>query len=90
MKTRKEIEAEIVELAASNPEFREAFIANPRAVIERQFGLRIPASVSLNVVQESPTSLCMVLPAASTEGKLSDKELEAVAGGSDKLSDFPV
>ncbi|HSI86239.1 MAG: NHLP leader peptide family RiPP precursor [Candidatus Methylacidiphilales bacterium] len=90
MKTRKEIEAEIVELATSNPEFRDAFTANPRAVIERQFGLRIPGSVNLHVVQESPADLYLVLPPAATEGKLSDKELEVVAGGSDKLSDFPV
>jgi hypothetical protein len=58
-------------------------LANPKAVIQREFGLAVPASVEIRVVEETPTSAYLVLPAAPVGAgqELSEQELEAVAGG---------
>jgi hypothetical protein len=58
-------------------------MANPKAVIARELGVPIPASVEIRVVEETPSSAYLVLPAAPVRAgqELSEQELEAVAGG---------
>ena len=77
--TRQDIEGHLVTKATSDPAFRAALLANPRAALDQEIGLSVPADFQLKVIEESANSMCLVLPAA--EGELSDMELESVAGG---------
>jgi hypothetical protein len=52
-------------------------------VIEREFGVKLPAEVTVQVLEESPNKLYFVLPNRPQEAQsdLSEEQLEAVAGG---------
>jgi hypothetical protein len=80
---RRALEHRLVEKAAKDAGFRRALTADPRGTLERELGVAVPAGVSLTVVEESPTERYLVLPPAPTgrEAELSERELEAVAGG---------
>jgi hypothetical protein len=60
-------------------------VSNPRGKLEREFGLKVPEAVQVSVLEESPQNIYLVLPSAppGTSRELSDKELEAVAGGNE-------
>jgi hypothetical protein len=80
---RTELQAQLIERASRDQAFRQELMANPKAVIARELGVPIPASVEIRVVEETPSSAYLVLPAAPVRAgqELSEQELEAVAGG---------
>ena len=80
---RDEMQAQLVERASRDPAFRQELLADPKAVIQREYGTTVPASVEVRVVEETPSTAYLVLPAAPLRAgqPLSDQELEAVAGG---------
>jgi hypothetical protein len=81
-KDRSTVEAEVLARAARDSEFRQALLADAPAALNRTFGIKLPSDVKLHVVEESSANRYLVLP-ASSDGKLSDEELDAVSGGSD-------
>ena len=86
-----EMQAQLIERATRDPEFRRELIEDPRAVIQREFGIDVPDRVDIRVVEESPTTSYLVLPSPAPEAgqELSDEELEAVAGGWASPNDDP-
>jgi hypothetical protein len=81
-KTRREIQAELVERAMQDEAFRRELVSNPRGVLERELGVTIPEAVRISVLEESPQNLYLVLPPAPPGGgELADKDLDAAAGG---------
>lgn len=63
---------------------RQEILSNPKAVIERELGVRLPERLEVRVHVNSPDVLHVVLPAdvdAAAVQELSDEELEVVAGG---------
>jgi len=68
----------IRERAISDPEFRQALVADPRSAMRAAFGLDLPEGVELSVLEESDNQLYLVLPPAKA---LSEQELAGVAGG---------
>jgi hypothetical protein len=82
-RSRQELEARLLDKVWKDATFRRALLEDPTGTLERELGMTVPAGVSLTVVEETPTSRYLVLPARprSGKGELSDEELETVAGG---------
>jgi Nitrile hydratase, alpha chain len=78
--SRKQIEASLIAKAQAEPAFRKALLNNPKAAIEKEFGVALPAGSELKVVEETASTNYLVLPAIAV-GDLSDADLENVAGG---------
>ena len=80
--TRGEIQDLLAKFASEDSAYRQALIANPRDVIEKQFQTSIPSNVQFNIIEDSADSMNIVLPHEVAAGdELSDADLEAVAGG---------
>jgi hypothetical protein len=71
----------VVERAMSDQAFRAHLMANPRAAVENELGISIPADLTIRVVEERPTEFYIVLPPKEHSGELSDEALAGVAGG---------
>lgn len=81
-KTRRDVDQEIANKAASDPKFRKQFLSNPKAVLS-EMGYDVRDSIKVNVVEEDASNVYVVLPKAkgAAGGDLSDDDLEAVAAG---------
>ena len=78
METPNEMRTKIVGRATEDVEFRALLLSDPKAAIEQELGLAIPASVSIEVHEEGDTAAHLVLPPGS---RLNEGDLQAVAGG---------
>jgi hypothetical protein len=83
---RAEVEGRIIQRSLQDEDFRRRLLEDPRAVVEQELGTRLPEDVRVVAVEETADTIYLVLPSASPlgeGGELSDRELEAVAGGWD-------
>jgi hypothetical protein len=80
--------AQLIQKAMTDPAFKARLLADPKATLEAWYGRTMPAGLSVEVLQETPQKVFLVLPAAGT-GEVSDKELEAMAGGLDDPETSP-
>jgi hypothetical protein len=90
--SRAEMERSLVNRSLEDEEFRQRLLAEPRAAIEQELGIRLPESIEVRVVEESAETIYLVLPSASPLGEgveLSDQELEALAGGCSLIDPQP-
>lgn len=74
----------LIERSAQDEDFRKKLLADPKGTVEEELGASLPVGVEVRAVEETPETIYPVLPprAAIREGgELSEKELEAVAGG---------
>jgi len=78
---RKAIEQQIVNKAQESSEFREALLHNPKAILEKELKLTIPAGIEVEVLEETPNKLYLVLPVDPSSVELPDEMLKNVAGG---------
>jgi hypothetical protein len=81
--SRKEYEDKLIARAMKDPDFRKDLLSNPKEVVEREFGIKLPPNVHLKAVEESENHLYLVLPpmAAANQRALSDDELLVAAAG---------
>ena len=77
---RETIETAVRTAAAGDPAFREALTADPRSAIEERFGVAIPSSASIRVVEEQADEVVLVLPGQHSS-ELDDAMLEQVGSG---------
>ena len=75
---RNEIIMQIRERAASDAAFRSQLMSDPSAAVSALLGLPIPADISVNIHEETPTDIHLVIPHSSA---LNDQDLDLVAGG---------
>lgn len=80
--TRKRTEAVLAARAQHDPAFRAALLQNPKPHIEAELGRSLPDDVTVTVLEESPRTLILVLPAPVPTDDLSLDDLDRVAGGS--------
>ncbi len=81
--TRQDIEARIIAKAWKDEAYKQELLSNPKAVIEREFGVEFPADVKVQILEENPTSLYFVLPMSPVAifQELSEEQLGVIAGG---------
>ncbi|WP_439594920.1 NHLP leader peptide family RiPP precursor [Falsiroseomonas sp.] len=77
----EELPQKIAARAANNPEFRAEFMADPKAAFAKYTDLTLPPELEIKVHEQKPGQLHFVLPPVVPTGKLSDEDLERVAGG---------
>jgi hypothetical protein len=80
---REERERRLVERSLQDDAFRRRLLEEPKRTVEEELGSRLPEGVRVVAVEETAETIYLRLPSTSPlgEGELSDRELEAVAGG---------
>ena len=76
--TQAKLQDKIIAKAQAEPEFRAQLVADPRTTIEGLSGLEFPATISIQVHEDSATSFHLVLPPS---GQLTEDELATVFAG---------
>jgi hypothetical protein len=80
-RTRKDVEAHIIAQSWKDEAYKQEILSNSKTVIEREFGVQLPAEINVQVLEENPTTLYFVLPMRPISTELTEEQLETVAGG---------
>ena len=78
MKTAAQIQAEILEKATEDTEFRSRLIADPNKLLKEEMGITIPEGVTVCVHEEDSATAHLVLP---RNNRLTEAEMASVSGG---------
>jgi hypothetical protein len=84
MGNRAGIERRVIERSLQDESFRQRLLEDPRATMEQELGVQLPAEVRVQAVEETADTIYLVLPSVSTAGgggEIPDRELDRVAGG---------
>ena len=82
--TRKDLETTLIEKCWKDAEFKRQVISDPKGMLERHTGQKLPAQVKIFVHEEDANTLHFSIPPAPGNlSELSDADLEQVAGGTD-------
>jgi hypothetical protein len=82
--TRRDLETALIEKCWKDAEFKRQVISDPKGMLERHTGQKLPAQVKIFVHEEDANTLHFAIPPAPTNlSELSDEDLEKVAGGTD-------
>jgi hypothetical protein len=85
--TRRNLETRLIERAWKDPGFRKQIITDPKGLLERRLGQKLPEELKISVHEEDANTLHFSIPAPpSNTAELSDEDLEKVAGGTGDLS----
>jgi hypothetical protein len=79
--TRAELDGLVREHLASDPTFRAALLADPRAAVSKLVGITLPDAVQVEVHEETLTHIHLVIAPTPSRGEIADEDLELVAGG---------
>ena len=53
---------DIIRRAWRDAEFKQQLIADPRAILERELGVALPAGVQIHVHEQTPAEVHLILP----------------------------
>jgi hypothetical protein len=82
--SRAEMERRLIDRSLEDETFRQRLLDDPKGTMEQELGSRLPESVEVRAVEETPQIIYLVLPSRSADvraDELSDQELEEVSGG---------
>ncbi|MGD9890270.1 MAG: NHLP leader peptide family RiPP precursor [Dehalococcoidia bacterium] len=82
--TRRDVELQLIKRAWSDAAFAQQLQENPRQAVEQVLGVDLPEGIAVQVLQETPTTLYLVIPPQPDTlpaGELTDADLADVAGG---------
>jgi len=82
-KTRdiKSVHDKLIGKAREDEAFKAKLIQDPKAAIKDCLGVAVPDGIEIEVLEEKPDKLYLVLPVARDDTELSDEDLVKVAGG---------
>ena len=83
--TRGEVQDLLAKFATENPTYRQALVADPKAIIEKQLNASL-GNVEVKALVETAETSYVVVPHVAGEGELSDADLEQVAGGKQDIN----
>jgi hypothetical protein len=72
--------AKVVTKAWSDPEYKARLKAEPNATLA-EAGVDVPEGVEIQVLEDTDTTMHLVLPASPAGETLSEEELDQIAGG---------
>jgi hypothetical protein len=82
---REQMERRLVQRSLQDDAFRRRLLEESKRTVEEEIGTRLPEGVRVVAVEETAETIFLRLPGTSPlgdeGGELSDRELEAVAGG---------
>ena len=78
MKTRTEMEAELIARVVADDAFRALLLENPKEAIQQAFEVAIPENFTIQVHEENSMTAHLVLPPSD---QLTQEDLAVVAGG---------
>ena len=82
--TRRDMETALIEKCWKDPEFKRQVVSDPKGMLERHTGQKLPTSVRIFIHEEDANTLHLSIPLPpSNLAELSDADLEKVAGGTD-------
>lgn len=79
VKTRKDLEVHLITRALKDERFRQELLANPKAAVEQELGTKLPDNMEYKVLEETETTLYIVLPSNPYEG-MAEAELQELLG----------
>ena len=74
----------IVAKAMKDAAFRKRLMQDPKAALESELGIELPAGMKVQIHEDSPTAINLVLPGpieVAASRPLSDEQLQQVSGG---------
>jgi hypothetical protein len=89
---QKTLQEQVMARAMKDEVFRQELLNNPNKALERELGITLPKGVNVQVHEDTPTTVHLVLPLQSHYApvELSDAELEQVAGGIDIVDSYGI
>jgi Nitrile hydratase, alpha chain len=82
--TRRDLETALIEKCWKDPGFKKQIVSDPKGMLERHTGQRMPPEVKIFIHEEDANTLHFSIPPSPANlTELSDEELERVAGGTD-------
>ena len=78
MQSEAQVKAHVAMKATEDDDFRARLVADPRATVEEETGLRFPEGYRVHVHEESAAAAHLVLP---PRPELSKEQLDRIAGG---------
>lgn len=73
--SRQDAKANIIAKALQDEDYRKALVADPKAVVEKELGVKLPESLTIEVLQETDDHACLVLPPTGGGEELTEAEL---------------
>ncbi|OME68763.1 NHLP leader peptide family natural product precursor [Paenibacillus sp. FSL A5-0031] len=62
MSKEQSLRDQIIQKAWEDPEFKKQLIANPKEAVKEAFGIEIPDTIEVEVVEESENKVSLVIP----------------------------
>jgi len=82
--TRRDLETRLIEKAWRDPVFRKDIVKDPKGMLEKHTGQKLPGQLRIYVHEEDANTLHFSIPSPpSNLNELADEDLERVAGGTD-------
>jgi hypothetical protein len=81
--SKTSIQNKIVERVMKDPTFRKQLMASPKETFEKEFKVKLPAGVTVQVHEEGDDVVHIFVPKEGSKrgADLSDDQLQAAAGG---------